>query len=186
MILTGIALMYVFSAVTALLMFFADPDAVKSVYIWTVGSLGKADWNSIPFVAAVAAVCFIFLQINAGALNVMTAGDKSAGSLGVNVQRMRILVLLVSSLMTAAIVSFTGTIGFIGLVSPHLCRLIIGSDNRFLIPASALIGSILLLTADFTARTIISPVILPVGTITAFIGSPLFFYLLIKRKKEHV
>jgi len=117
-------------------------------------------------------------------LNVMSAGDETAKSLGVNVEQTRIFVLILASLMTAAIVSFTGTIGFIGLVAPHMCRIAIGADNRFLIPASGLLGGALLLAADTAARTIMAPVILPVGVLTAFMGGPLFLYLILRRRKE--
>ncbi len=185
LILTGIALMYLFSAATTLLMFFSDPEAVKAVYLWMVGSLGKAEWEMLPFILVTLLFCFIVLQLKAKDLNVINTGDKSAKSLGVQVERTRISLLVVSSLMTASIVSFTGTIAFIGLVAPHLCRIVIGSDNKYLIPASGLVGAALLLGADLVARTVVAPVVLPVGTITAFIGSPLFLYLLVQRKREY-
>jgi len=116
---------------------------------------------------------------------VMGVGDDTAKSLGINVDKNRIFIMMLSSLVTATIICFTGMIGFIGLVSPHICRIIIGGDNRYLIPASGFFGAAFLLLADLIARTIIAPVIIPVGIITACFGGPLFLYLTIKRKKEY-
>jgi iron complex transport system permease protein len=184
MILAGIAILYIFSAATTLLMYFSEPEAVKEAYFWMVGSLGKASWDDLLPVSVVLACCLVPLMWKSWDLNVMGAGDETAKSLGVNVGRTRVLILMLASLMTAAIVCFTGTIGFIGLVAPHMCRMVIGGDNRFLIPASGLFGGALLLGADTIARTIIAPVILPVGVITAFMGGPLFLYLILRKKKE--
>ncbi len=186
MILAGIAMMYIFSAVTTILMYFAEAEAVKSAYFWMVGDLGKASWEINPPVLASFLICFILLMWKTWDVNVMmTAGDEVAKSLGVNPERERIFVMLVSAFLTASIISFTGTIGFICLVAPHICRMIIGGDYRYLLPASALFGGALLLTCDTIARTILAPVILPVGVITNCLGGPMFLYLLIKRKKEY-
>jgi iron complex transport system permease protein len=114
----------------------------------------------------------------------MGAGDETAKSLGVNVERTRVVCMILVSLITAAVICFTGTIGFIGLVSPHITRMVIGGDHRFLLPASALVGGLLLLGADTVARTILAPVILPVGIMTAFLGVPFFVYLFLRRKKD--
>ncbi|MGB2727847.1 MAG: iron ABC transporter permease [Halobacteriota archaeon] len=184
MILAGIAMLYIFSAATTLIQYFAEPEAVKAVVFWMVGSLGEASWEDILPVSIVLACCVPPLMWKSWDVNVMGAGDETAKSLGVNVERTRILILLIASLLTAGIVSFVGTIGFIGLVAPHMCRMVIGGDNRFLIPASGLFGAALLLGADTIARTIIEPVILPVGVITAFMGGPMFLYLIIRRKRK--
>ena len=112
--------------------------------------------------------------------NALDSGEETAKSLGVNVERVRQFGMLVSSLITAVAVSFLGIIGFIGLVGPHIMRRIIGGDHRYLIPASAMIGSLLLLVSDTLARTMAAPVVLPVGAITSFFGAPLFLYLLIR------
>ena len=117
-------------------------------------------------------------------LNVLTSGDEGAKSLGIDADKLRLISLLIVSLMAAAIVSFTGIIGFIGLVCPHICRMFIGSDNRFLIPASAAFGAVFLILADLIGRTIIAPTVLQVGVVTSFIGGPMLLYLLIKQKKE--
>jgi iron complex transport system permease protein len=184
MVLAGIAILYIFSAMTTLVMFFADPDSVEAVYFWNVGTLDKADWDSAIIVTIVVIIASILLLLKAKEYNIINTGDESAKSLGVNVTRNRNYSLLIVSILTATIVSFTGTIGFVGLVSAHLCRIFIGADNRYLIPASGIFGGALLLGADSIARTIISPTVLPVGVITAFIGGPLFLYLIMKQRKS--
>jgi iron complex transport system permease protein len=185
MILAGIALLYIFHASTTLLMYFSEPEAVKEAYFWMVGSLGKASWENILPVSIVLMGCTIPLMWKSWDVNVMGAGDETAKSLGVNVERTRIFIMVIASLLTAGIICFTGTIGFIGLVAPHMCRMVIGGDNRFLIPASGLFGAALLLGADTVARTIIAPVILPVGVLTAFMGGPLFLYLIMRKRREY-
>ncbi len=186
MILAGIAMMYIFSAITTILMYFAEPEAVKSAYFWMVGDLGKASWGIIPPVFVSLLICFFLLMWKTWDVNVMiTSGDEVAKSLGVNPERERMFVMLVSSFLTASIISFTGTIGFVCLVAPHICRMIIGGDYRYLLPASALFGGALLLICDTIARTILAPVILPVGVITNCLGGPMFLYLLLKRRKEY-
>jgi iron complex transport system permease protein len=185
MILAGIAMMYLFSACTTLLQYFADPDAVKEVVFWMVGSLGKATWSKLYTISIVLAVSIPLLMWKSWDLNVMGAGDETAKSLGVNAQRTRVFMMVIASLLTASIVCFTGTIGFIGLVAPHMCRMVIGGDNRFVFPASALSGGLLLAAADVVAMQIIAPVIIPIGVMTAFMGVPLFFYLIMRRRREY-
>jgi len=186
MILAGIAMMYIFSAITTILMYFAEPEAVKSAYFWMVGDLGRASWDVILLIFSSLLICFALLMWKTWDVNVMLiAGDEVAKSLGVNPERVRRFVMLVSAFLTASIISFTGTIGFICLVAPHICRMIIGGDHRYLLPASAIFGGALLLTCDTIARTILAPVILPVGVVTNCLGGPMFLYLLIRRKKEY-
>jgi iron complex transport system permease protein len=135
-------------------------------------------------VTAVVAICFPYLLLKSWDINAMGAGDETAKSLGVNVETTRVVCMILVSLITASVICFTGTIGFIGLVSPHITRMVIGGDHRFLLPASALVGGLLLLGADTVARTILAPVILPVGIMTAFLGVPFFVYLFLRRKKD--
>jgi len=125
----------------------------------------------------------IYFLYNMWNYNALDCGEETAKSLGVNVERVRIGGMLVASLVTALIVSFIGIIGFVGLVVPHIVRKIIGGDERYLIPSSCIIGAILLLVSDTVARTIISPIVLPVGILTSFLGAPLFIYLVIKGRK---
>jgi len=185
MILVGIAMMFLFTAMTTLLQYFAEAEAVKAAVFWMVGDLGKSSWEKLAIVAVVTAICIPLLIWKSWDLNIMGAGDESAKSLGVRVERTRIITMVVASLLVASIVCFTGTIGFVGLVSPHLCRMVIGGDNRFLLPASGLVGAVLLLVSDTVARTVMSPVILPVGVVTAFLGVPLFVYLIMRRRREY-
>jgi len=183
MILTGIAVMYVFSATTALLMFTADSEALAEVYIWTVGTLGKATWDNVGFLIAAAIVSLLALLVVAKRLNILVLSDTCAISMGVNAKRLRTFTLGVVALGTSVVVGFTGTIGFVGLVAPHMVRMFIGSDNRYLIPASATFGALLLIVADSISK-IAGPTGLPVGVITAIIGGPLFIILLMRQRKS--
>ncbi|MGF3523103.1 MAG: FecCD family ABC transporter permease [Candidatus Bathyarchaeia archaeon] len=182
-ILSGIAIMYIFSACTTLLQYFAESNAVSATVFWTIGDLSRAAWWQLPYILSAFIFCFIINLRLAWDLNIMKMGDDSAKSLGVEVDRVRIIVLLTACLSTAVVVSFTGAIGFICLVAPHICRAVIGGDERLLIVSSSLFGAILLLFADIVARRLIAPIVLPVGAITAFLGGPLLLYLLIRRKR---
>ncbi len=184
MILCGIALMYLFNAMTQLFMLIADPEDLSSVYKWMIGSVDGTDYQEVLIVMAIAILGTIYIQYMANQLNILGLGDESAKSLGVDVERRRLILLLVVTLMAAAVVSFTGIIGFIGLVAPHMVRSIIGSDNRFLVPASGFFGALLLLISHLVAMTIAAPTILPVGVITSCIGGPLFLYLILRNNKE--
>ncbi len=184
MILAGIAMFYIFEGMTTLLRYFAMPKEEAEVFHWLVGTLGKASWDGILPISIIVGVCFPPLVWKSWDLNVMGAGDEVAKSLGVNVERIRVYILLIASLLTAGIICFTGIIGFIGLVAPHICRMIIGGDNRFLIPASGLFGAALLLGADTLARTMVS-MVLPVGAVTYFLGGPMFLYLILRRRREY-
>ncbi|MDD4222518.1 MAG: iron ABC transporter permease [Candidatus Methanomethylophilus sp.] len=183
MIMAGIAVMYIFNAMTTMIKLWVDPDTLSAIFAWSVGTLDGATWPQV-YTMTVFVIAGLFLLLLASRkLNVLSTGDESSRSIGVNANRLRIFCLLIVSLLSAGVVSFTGLIGFIGLVSPHISRLIIGSDNRFLIPASAAFGAALLITADVVGRTIIAPAVIQVGVITAFIGGPMFLYLIIKQKK---
>ena len=184
MIMAGIAIMYVFNACTTVMMLWADPNDMDAVYEWQVGSVSKNSWKEIPLMLAVTVVGTVIMQLLSRKLNVLSTGDESARSLGMNVDQMRTVNLLVVSLMSAAIVSFTGMIGFVGLVAPHIARLFVGPDNRFLIPASAALGAALLVCADLLGRTVIAPSVLPVGVIMSFIGGPMFLWLMLRKKSR--
>lgn len=185
MILAGIAMTCLFGAATTVLQYFGDAEAVKEAVFWMVGDLGRVSWDKLFMVFAVLCVCLPLLIWKSWDLNVMSGGDETAESLGVNVKRTRIILMVISTLMVASIVCFTGTIGFIGLVAPHIVRMIIGGDNRFLLPASGLVGAVLLVLSDTVARRIMAPVILPVGALTAFLGAPLFFYLILRKGRDY-
>lgn len=183
MILIGIAVMYVFSATTSLLMLTAEPDALAEVYIWNVGTLGKATWSNISFLIAAAISVILLLQLVAKKLNILVMSDEGATALGVNPRALRLYSLIIVSLTTSLVVSFTGTIGFVGLIAPHVVRMFIGSDNRYLLPASAAFGGAMLLCADCIAKEA-GATGLPVGVITALIGGPLFLLLLMRQRRS--
>ena len=185
MILAGIAIMYLFSAMTSFLQYVGESEEVQEVVFWMMGSLGRSSWDKVGIVALVTVACTLALMTFSWDINALGAGDETAKSLGVNVELVRILCMMFASLITASIICFTGTIGFIGLVAPHITRMVVGGDHRFLLPASGLVGALLLLAADTVARTILAPVILPVGIMTAFLGVPFFIYLFLRRGKEY-
>ncbi|NLN17184.1 MAG: iron ABC transporter permease [Firmicutes bacterium] len=177
-VLAGVALSSLFSAGTILIQYFAQDVQVAAAVFWTFGDLGRAAWNEVLILSAIVASGLIYFMVRRWDYNALGSGEETAKSLGVNVDWVRFGGMLASSLITGAAVSFLGIIGFIGLVAPHMMRRILGGDHRQLIPASALAGSLLLLVSDTAARTIIAPVVLPVGAITSFFGAPLFLYLL--------
>lgn len=189
MIMAGIAVMYIFNAMTTMIKLWVSPEALSSLYAWGVGSIdingsGVDGWAAVQVMAAFVAVGLVLLMLISRKLNVASTGDESARSMGVDADQLRIFSLLIVSLLAAGVVSFTGLIGFIGLVCPHIARMFVGSDNRYLIPASAAFGAALLTVADIIGKTIIYPSTIQVGVITAFIGGPLFLYLIVKQKKE--
>ncbi len=184
MIMAGIAIMYIFNAFTTVLMLWADESTLAEVYQWQVGTLAGTSWNEVPIMIVVVLAGIIVVQILSRKLNVLATGDETARALGVDASTMRIILLTVVALVAAAVVSFTGLIGFVGLVTPHIVRIFIGADNRYLIPASALAGSALLVTADLLGRAILSPVVLQVGVVMAFIGGPMFLWLLMKKDSK--
>lgn len=181
-ILLGVGMSYVFAAANTLLQFFAESDALRAAVFWLVGDLTRASMTQVPVLATVFLGFFLVNMYFARDLTIIKMGDEDAKGMGVDVKRLRFVVLLVTCLATAGVISFTGTIGFIGLLAPHIARLVIGSDERVLIPASALLGACLLLTADIVAKTVVAPVLLPVGAITALLGGPLLIYLLLRRR----
>ena len=182
MILAGIALAYIFSAGTTLISYFSQAEDLKSLSVWMMGNVGKTTWNDLAPFSIVLVISSLLLIWKTGVLNIMNAGDETAKSLGVEVERTRIFIMALSSLITASVICFTGMIGFVGLVAPHIMRLIIGGDNRFLVPASGFFGAAFLLGADIISMKMIEPAVLPVGIITALLGGPLFFMLIINRK----
>jgi iron complex transport system permease protein len=183
-ILSGVALSALFAGGTAIMQYFADDVSLSAIVFWTFGDMGRTSWKQIIIMLVVVFISFIYFFFNRWNYNAIESGENSAKGLGVNVNFMRIAGMTICSLTAALIVSFVGIINFVGLVSPHLMRRFIGNDYRFLLPASALMGSIMLLLSDTVARTVVSPVVLPVGAITSFLGAPLFLYLLFKGVKS--
>lgn len=185
LILAGVAAMFLFSSLTSLLQYTATMEEVHAVVFWLFGSLSKAGWKEIVLTSLmILPPAFILLNWSWD-LNLLAAGDESAESVGVNVPRLRMMGIFLAALMSAGAICFTGVIGFIGLVSPHIGRMILGADHRYLFPASGLIGALLVLNADTLSRTVWPPQVIPIGIVTSFIGIPFFLYLLIRQTKEY-
>lgn len=183
LILSGVAIGYLFSAMVSFLKYVSNSDQLPEIVFWMMGGLTGIPWKSIFLIIIVVIISFTLMMKYSWDLNVMSSGEESAISLGVNFNKIKNISIVLSTLMTAVAVAFTGIIGFVGLIAPHISRIIIGSDYRYLIPASSLVGALLLLISDTVARNIIAPTELPVGIITSFIGVPFFLYLIIKQKR---
>ncbi|HKL29049.1 MAG TPA: iron ABC transporter permease [Natrialbaceae archaeon] len=179
MILTGVAIGSLFTAGVTTLQYFASDTEVAAIVYWTFGDVGRATWSSAAVMATVLVLTTAYFLRHGWDYELLDAGTKTAKSLGVDVESLRIRGMAIASLATAVVVSFVGIIGFVGLVAPHIVRKLIGGDERYLIPASALVGGTLLVAADTLARTVVAPVVLPVGVLTSFLGAPLFVYLVI-------
>jgi iron complex transport system permease protein len=179
-ILAGVALSSLFSGATALLQYFAADVKVAAVVFWTFGDLGRTGWREVIIMTVVVALALLYFLFNLWNYNALQSGEETAKGLGVNVTGMRLVGMMVCSLTASTIVSFVGIINFVGLIAPHLVRRFIGSDYRYLLPASALMGALLLLLSDTAARLVVAPIILPIGAITSFLGAPMFLYLIFK------
>ena len=180
MVLTGVAISSLFTAGTMFLQYFASDAQLAAVVFWTFGDVSRASWPELALMAVIVTAGAVFFTANRWNYNAIDAGDETAKGLGVKVERVRNIGMVVGALVTAVVVSFLGVIGFVGLVCPHMARRIIGDDQRYLIPASCVMGCILLLAADTAARIIVSPYVLPVAVLTAFLGAPVFVYLLVR------
>jgi iron complex transport system permease protein len=183
LLLAGVSVSFFMSSVISMLMVF-NREAVEKIVFWTMGSLSTANWTQVIFllIFILSGVSVVYYYHKD--LNILLTGDDSARSLGVNVERVKKSLLLVSSLIVAASVAFCGIIGFVGLIIPHIMRLIIGPNHKYLLPYSAVGGALFLVVSDTLARTMASPSELPVGAVTALFGAPYFTYLLIKNKKR--
>jgi iron complex transport system permease protein len=179
-ILAGVALSSLFTAGVMFLQYFADDTQLAAVVHWTFGDVGRAGWSELSLMVVVAIAACLYFIANRWNYNAMDAGDETAKGLGVNVDRLRNTGMIVAALVTSVLVSFLGVIGFVGLVCPHMVRRIIGDEQRFLIPGSIVMGGLMLLASDTVARLILAPYILPVAILTAFMGAPIFIYLLLR------
>jgi iron complex transport system permease protein len=184
MVLTDVAMGSLFSAGTMFLQYFADDTQLAAMVFWTFGDLARAGWGELSLTGIITIAGLGYFYMNRWNYNALNAGDDTARSLGVPAGRIRLIGMAVASLMTAVIIAFVGIIGFVGLICPHMVRRFVGDDHRFLMPASALAGAILLLIADTAARIILAPQVLPVAILTSFTGAPLFLYLLIRGYKR--
>ena len=183
-VLFGIALLFGINAVVGLIQFMADAESVQQIVFWTMGSLARASLDKVAIVALVLALCLPFSLRNAWAMTLLRSGEEQARSLGIRVEHMRLVVLMRVSQLTAAAMCFVGEIGFIGLVAPHIARLMLGEDHRFLLPGSALAGAVLLSLSSIASKLLVPGVVLPVGIVTALVGIPLFITLIIGRSRR--
>jgi len=180
-ILAGVVISYLFQAGISFSKYISNEDALREITLWIMGGMWNATWGAVLILIPVVIACILYLEYLTLDINAMSSGDDVANNLGINVKKMRVNGLIVSTLVTSACIAFTGVIGFIGLMAPHMCRMIIGNDYRYILPASALMGSLILLISDTVARVIIRPSELPVGIIMYVIGG-IFFLWMISRK----
>ncbi|RQO61804.1 iron-siderophore ABC transporter permease [Paucibacter sp. KBW04] len=184
LVLLGIALVFTFNALLALVQFFASEQAVAAVVFWTMGSLNKASWPKLAITSAALLLALPLFARQAWALTALRLGDDKAASFGVAVQRLRLQVLLLVSLLAAFPVAFVGTIGFVGLVGPHIARMLIGEDQRFFIPASLLCGALILSLSSVLSKLLLPGAIVPIGIVTSLIGLPFFIFLIVRSGKR--
>ncbi|RLG41900.1 MAG: iron ABC transporter permease [Thermoproteota archaeon] len=184
MILAGVAIGALFTAGTMLIQYFASELQLAAIVYWTFGDLGRPLWRDNIVMTCVTIPTFLYFIYKRWDYNALESGEETAKSLGVNTEKVRLIGMLVSSFAVSVCVALVGIIGFVGLVCPHITRILIGGDYRHLISISALVGAILLLISDTFARIVLSPIILPVGIITSFMGAPMFIYLLIRLHKR--
>ena len=182
MILVGIGMMYLFTSITTLIKFNASDEALHEIYTWSLGTLSKVSWDNVVPLTVTAVIVIIGFTIMAKNINVLMSGEKVCKSLGVNPVLLRTLCFTLVSVGVAVVVRYTGTIGFVGLVAPHITRLFTGNNNKILIPVSAIAGSLLILIGDIVVRML--PGGLPAGVITALIGSPVFLYFLFRQRMK--
>lgn len=184
LVLMGTALSYLFSALSNTMQYLANEQELSTIVNWTFGNLQKATWGQIAVVAGLFSVVFLVSMLYARSLNAMAGSSEDVPrALGINVAAVRLIVGFLTILLSAIIISFVGVIGFVGIVAPHIARMIVGSDHRLLIPLSCICGGLLLVVSDTIGRTLFNPVVIPVGIVVAYVGVPVFVHLIICNKK---
>lgn len=185
MILAGIGMMFLFQALQSLMQYMATPEALQNIVFWTMGSLTKANWLSISIVLVALLVMLPLMMRESWRLTALKLGDEKASGLGVNVENLRVKIFLFISIITAVAVSFVGTIGFIGIVGPHIARMLVGEDQRYFLPLSAVCGMVILSLASIASKMLIPGAMFPIGIVTAIIGVSFFFSLVLTRKGNY-
>ncbi len=185
LVLAGIALLFLFQALTSLLQMVASPESLQQVVFWLFGSLQKSTWSKLWIMAAVLGLSVPFLLRDVWALTALKLGDARAAALGVPVRVLRLRAFVLISVLTGVAVAFVGTIGFVGLVAPHLARMAIGEDQRGFLPASALLGALLLSLASVASKTLSPGAILPIGIVTSLIGVPFFIWMVLRTRRSY-
>lgn len=184
MLLSGVAITSIGFSVTGFLIYLSKDEQLRDLTFWNMGSLAAATWTKNIVLATVMVVSYLVLLPKGKALNAMMLGERDAQHLGINVEKLKKQIVIIASLMVGTCVAFSGTIGFVGLIVPYILRLLFKSDYTFILPLSAVLGSILLLIADTISRSIVAPSELPIGILTSLIGGPIFIAILIKFKKS--
>lgn len=184
MLLAGIAINIVTGAGIGIFTYMADDNQLRTLTFWSMGSLGGATWETVAVAGALILLAIVLIPLKAKSLNALLLGESEARHLGVNVDQVKRQVILLSAMAVGAAVAVAGMIGFVGLIVPHLVRMTLGPDHRYLLPASAMLGGLFLLCADMISRTLIAPAELPIGLITSIIGGPFFIALIIFRAKR--
>jgi len=184
MILAGIATLFLFQSLQSLVQYMASPEVLQEIVFWLFGSMLKASWLSVAISGGILVFCTALLLPDTWKLTAMRLGDDRAQSLGVDVRWMRLKVFAIVSMLTAGAVSFVGTIGFVGLVAPHMARILVGDDQRLLLPASAGIGAVIMVGASLASKLLNPGAVIPIGIVTAVIGVPFLFFLLIRSKRS--
>ncbi len=186
MLLAGIAVNALSMAITGLMTYMANDAQVRTIQFWNLGSLGGATWDALKVAGPVCLIPVLLIPGLGKALNAFALGESQARHLGVNPQRLKNKVIILTTLGVGVSVALCGSIGFVGLIIPHIIRLFAGADHRLVLPASALLGAIVLTLADLVSRTIVAPAELPIGIVTALVGTPFFIWLLIKNRKNEL
>lgn len=184
MLLTGVAITAIGFSITGFLIYISKDEQLRDLTFWNLGSLAAATWTKNTILAVVMGLAYIILLPKGKALNAMMLGEKDAQHLGINVEKLKRQIIIIVALMVGSCVAFSGTIGFVGLIVPYILRLIFKSNYAFILPLSAVCGSILLLAADTFSRSIVEPSELPIGILTALMGGPIFIAILVKFKKS--
>ncbi|MFT4915871.1 MAG: iron complex transport system permease protein [Yoonia sp.] len=181
LVLAGVAVSFIIMAAANGLIFLGDPRASHTVVFWMLGGLGLAQWDQLIYPLVILILCGAWLTLRTTQLNAMTIGDETAATLGIAVARFRLIVFVIGALITGVMVAFSGIIGFVGLMVPHIARMLVGGDYTRVLPASALVGAIFLLWADIAARTVMAPEDMPIGIVTGIVGGMFFVWLLGRR-----
>ena len=184
MLLVGIAVGSGCQALTGFFTFIADDQQLQTLTFWQMGSLAKITWPQFFATVPIFAIGLIVLFVSSRALDVLTLGEREAQHLGLNVKRTRLIIIVATALLTGAAVAFAGAIGFVGLVVPHIVRIIVGPGHRGLLPISAIVGAILIVAADCASRVVAPPAEVPIGLFTAAVGAPFFLFLVVRMRKS--
>jgi iron complex transport system permease protein len=184
LVLAGVAVSFIIMAIANILIFLGDPRATHTVVFWMLGGLGLAQWSQLPFPLGILLLVAPYFLVRAADLNAMTIGDETASTLGIPVARFRLTVFVLGALITGVMVAFSGIIGFVGLMVPHIARFLVGGNYSRVLPASMVLGAIFLIWADIIARTLLSPEDMPIGIVTGLVGG-IFFVLLLRSRSGH-